>query len=151
MATTKKPADAVLGHGTTIEFISFGFIGNGTNFRGGRGSVEAVEVTTFDSPVPEGDRAWGGMEYEPTSIGDPGQMSLSLVWSMSQTLPPIGAMDRIRVTLPLKKGYKSSTTWSGDGFLQSVEVTSEVKGVYTADVVIQRSGVWTEAAAVRNA
>jgi len=148
-APAKTPTEAILGYGTTIEFLSFGFLSRGTNFRGSRGQVDAVPVTNFDSPLPEGDRQWGGDEFIANSIGDPGQMSTSIIWTVGQKLPQIGAEDTIRVTFPLKKGYKTPTTWSGLGFLMSADVSAETKTAYTADVVIQRSGVWTETAATK--
>src|SRR3990167_3294199 len=148
-APAKTPTEAVLGYGTTIEFLSFGFLSRGTNFRGSRGQVDAVPVTNFDSPPPEGDREWGGEEFFANSIGDPGQMSMTLVFTPGLKLPPLGVEDTIRITLPLKTGWKTPTTWSGLGFLMSADVSADTKTAYTADVVIQRSGVWTETAATK--
>ena len=150
-APAKTPTEAILGYGTTIEFLGLGFLARGTNFRGSRGAVDSVNVTNFDSPGPEGDRQWGGDEFIANSIGDPGQMSTSIIWTADQKLPAIGAEATIRVTFPLKKnaGYKTPTIWSGLGYLASADVSAETKTAYTADVVIQRSGVWTETAATK--
>lgn len=149
---TKKKADATIGKGTTVEFISFGFIGQATDLTfDGMGDVDDIDVTNFDSPEAESDEQWGGMEYEPATCGDPGTITMSVILAQDQKLPPIGKKDTIRVTLPLKAGYKSPTIWSGTGYRKGGSARAETRTAYVQTLVIRCSGVWTRSAAVKNA
>lgn len=144
----KTPTEAMVGYGTTVEFLTFGFIGRATNFRGSRAAVETAEVTNFDSPQPDGDRQWGGTEHVPT-FATAGTISMSVVWTADYKLPPEGHEDTVRVTFPLKKGYKLPEIWSGGGILLSVDVSAETRTAFTAEIAIQRTGVWSSTSAVR--
>ena len=146
MATT----DATIGKGTKVEFLSFGFVGQGTDLTfDGMGDVEDIDVTNFDSTEPGSDGEWGGMEYVPNSIGDPGTISMTLVYAQDQTLPAVGEVDTIRISLPLKKGYSQPRILSGSGYLSKRSVRTETRAAYTSTVTIRCSGVWTETKAVK--
>lgn len=144
MATTKTTAKASLGKGTTVELVGFGFVGQGTNISITQaGTVEPIEKTTFDSPEPGGNMERGGREYEFTRCGQPPIIALTLAFDQGQALPVMGDVYTVRMTWPLSKSHKTPLVFSGEGAYTDDGFDASVNGIYTRNVTIHGTGVWT--------
>ena len=130
------PSSAIDGQGVTLT-IDGTSIGEMLDFEGPGMEAEEHEVTNHGSTdgVEEiilGIRRWQPMKFEvnyvPSSAGHAKLVSMNV----NRT---IGAAS---LTWP-----DGTTTWAGNCFVKSFMPKAPVNGVFTADVEIKPTGVWT--------
>lgn len=131
------------GAGLTVSFATTGFTARVVGSRLTGPTVEALDITHMESPMPSGELQEGGMEFMPDAFQNPGQLELDIQYDPDERLP-VGVEDTITIQFRLIAGDAVRSSQSFKGFITGKPAEIPVKGIMTATVTIQRSGIITK-------
>lgn len=106
---------------------------------------DVVEKTHHGSTEPDGTvNQYGGRVYEPSVIGDPGTLELTVQYDSADPPPLHGDPETITLAFRLVDGDAVKESISGSGFIISMSEPLPISATMRqADITIKKSGVWT--------
>ena len=114
-----------IGTGTAITFSS-GFFAAIDNIDWSGMSREAVNTSHMGTT--------GALTFEPTSLDDPGELSVDLHFASGTTPPITGAVETCTIT------FANGDTWVAQAFLTEFEFTDPFEDKMTARATLKFSG-----------
>lgn len=81
----------------------------------------------------------GYMEFDPSSLTDPGTLELSILFNPNE-VPVKGVKDTITITWPVPAGGSSGATWACQGFVTKYNCTGPHDDKMTGKVSLKFSG-----------
>jgi len=120
------------GFGASITF-SGGFFARITNIGWSGIARNPLETTSNASTA-------NAKTFIPSSVYDPGEMSVDLRLDPDTTPPITGSSETITLTFPINPDNVGAATWSAVGFLTSYDLTAPMEDVMGASATVKFTG-----------
>lgn len=135
MPVTAKPMQ---GHGIAITWESgfFAWITSVNPATVSRASLETTNSATTTART-----------FRPEVLYNGGELSVTIQFDASKTIPIDQAAESITITYPMAEGATTAATWTGSGFMTAYNPTAEINGIMTATCTIKWTGAITVNAA----
>ena len=134
-----------IGTGTTITFLTSGFMAEIVGISIDGIKRDSIDVTHLATPVA-GVGEVGSRVKIPGKHVDPGQLKLTCHYD-PDTDPPIqGAKEEVKITYPLEEDELTAAYEQGDAFVVDVGAEVPLEDKMMRTITIERSGPWTRTA-----
>jgi hypothetical protein len=136
-------AEGVIADGTRIVFESSGFVGFIVGIDFDIPGRTALDTTHLASTLPVGSNQFGGRTYIPTTLADPGSMTMTLNFDPEIELPPLNnAPEFIRIEFPTPPGLTTPASFRGQAFITSSPITIRVQELIQGTITMKAIGIW---------
>lgn len=136
-----------LGFGLTLSMATSGFTAS-ARITTITDTIEraSYDATALNTTLPSSTGQYGGREYTPASLSDPGTLELVILYNQTAQIPINAEAETITLTMPTRTGVTTPASISGQGFITSASMPITTEDLIRRTISIKKTGIWTETA-----